>query len=170
MKRRDACASLVVALLGAPSAPRAAPALRSFGEDGWSELLRGHAGRPFVVHFWALSCAPGLVDLPRWRERARQLGPGAVVMVQADVALSAVVLARLRSAGLDTEAVEQWTAGVEFDERIRDAIDRRWSGELPFTVAVDREGRAVALRSGAIDAAPAGVFPGGTDPRRQVPK
>ena len=41
-------------------------ASKSFGEGSWQDLTAAHKGRPLIVHFWSLACAPCLTELPEW--------------------------------------------------------------------------------------------------------
>jgi thiol-disulfide isomerase/thioredoxin len=134
---------LLAALLLA-SAPAAAE-LRPFGRGSWQELLAAHSGRPTIVHFWGLTCAPCLVELPRWGELVRERKDLDLVLVAADPLAGdeARISATLRKAGLD--GAESWGFADEFAARLRFEIDRGWRGELPRTLLVGRDGAVTTL-------------------------
>src|SRR5260221_557708 len=58
-------------LLALPAAAAAEP--QPFERGSWSALREAHAGRPMVVHLWGLTCAPCLVELPRWETVRRRV-------------------------------------------------------------------------------------------------
>lgn len=37
-----------------------------FGEGSWQDLTGAHKGQPLIVHFWSVTCAPCLTELPEW--------------------------------------------------------------------------------------------------------
>ena len=37
-----------------------------FERGSWAKLRAAHAGQPTVIHFWGLTCAPCLVEMPQW--------------------------------------------------------------------------------------------------------
>jgi thiol-disulfide isomerase/thioredoxin len=122
-----------------------------FGRGSWQELRRAHAGQPTVVHFWALSCGPCLVELPVWGGLVRQRPDLRLVLVNTDRVLEKPerMLATLEKAGL--RAVENWVFADRFEERLRFEVDPDWRGELPRTVLIARDG-AVTAFSGPADA------------------
>ena len=65
MRKRLALALLLLAFR------TEAAELQSFTRGTWPSLLAVHAGRPTIVHFWGLTCAPCVVELPRWGELLR---------------------------------------------------------------------------------------------------
>jgi len=116
-----------------------------FGRGSWAKLSEAHAGRPTVIHFWGLTCAPCLVELPHWGRLAAERPDLQLVLVAADPVPQdpqrlADVLTR---AGLGK--TESWSFTDRFYERLRYEIDPTWAGELPRTVMVDRKGNATIL-------------------------
>ena len=70
---------LALASAGAQSAD-----LQSFGRGSWSKLRAAHDGQPTVVHFWGLTCAPCLVEMPEWGKLRAERPDMRLVMVAAD--------------------------------------------------------------------------------------
>jgi thiol-disulfide isomerase/thioredoxin len=126
--------------------------LLPFGRGSWQDLRQAHAGQPTVVHFWALSCGPCLVELPVWSALVRERRDLRLVLVHTDRVLEKPerMIATLEKAGL--EAVENWAFADRFEERLRFEVDPEWRGELPRTVLIARAG-AVTAFSGAADPA-----------------
>lgn len=118
---------------------------RSFERGSWAKLREAHAGQPTVIHFWGLTCAPCLVELPHWGALQAKRPDLRLVLIAADPVPQdperlAVTLAR---AGLDK--TESWSFTDRFYERLRHEIDPAWAGELPRTMMIDRSGKATVL-------------------------
>jgi thiol-disulfide isomerase/thioredoxin len=147
---------LLLALLTLMLATGAAAAeTRGFGRGSWQQLVEAHRGQPMVVHFWSLSCAPCLVELPRW-QALRASHPGmALVLVSTDPLDQAAKLQRtLARAGLARE--ESWAFADPFAERLRFEVDRHWRGELPMTRLIGADGSAETVTGTVESAALAG--------------
>lgn len=131
---------LTTAALGDASAET-----QSFERGSWQKLLASHAGKPTVIHFWGLTCAPCLVELPAWGKLQASRPDLRLVLVAADPVLQPPerLQATLARAGLDSS--ESWSFTDSFYERLRYEIDPAWSGELPRTVMIDRAGKATVL-------------------------
>ncbi len=124
-------------------APPAWADLRPFVRGSWQSLVQTHSGRPLVVHFWSLTCAPCLAELPQWRETIKGTGVD-FVLVSTDPSTDGPKVERtLKRAGLST--VESWTFSDSFTEKLRFEIDRDWRGELPLTVLVSPSGQRKTL-------------------------
>ncbi|MBS0644692.1 MAG: TlpA family protein disulfide reductase [Proteobacteria bacterium] len=115
---------------------------RPFRRGSWQQLRAEHQGRPAIVHFWGLTCAPCLVELPKWGAFRRDHPDADLVLVAADPipqqteALSEM----LAKAGL--QGVESWWFQDRFTERLFWEVDRSWQGELPYTVLLAADGSA----------------------------
>lgn len=141
--RRALIAALLVALSSVGPVHAASPL--PFERGSWAKLRAEHAGQPTVVHFWGLSCAPCLAELPHWSELARQRPDLRLVLVAADPMPQdperiADTLAR---AGLANH--ESWSFSDRFYERLRYEIDPAWVGELPRTLMIARDGKATVV-------------------------
>jgi thiol-disulfide isomerase/thioredoxin len=144
---------LLAALLGVVSFRSAEAAdPQSFERGTWARLRDAHAGQPTVIHFWGLTCAPCLVELPRWGELQAKRPDLRLVLIAADPVPQDPerLAATLAKAGLDK--IESWSFTDRFYERLRYEIDPTWAGELPRTMMIDRDGKATVL-SGVADLA-----------------
>lgn len=125
--------------------------VRPFGRGSWRELVATHSGKPLVVHFWSLTCAPCLAEMPHWTKLRRDNPGMALVLVATDppdqAARQQAFLARSGLGG-----VEQWTFADPFTDRLRFEVDRRWRGELPMTRLVGSDGSVEAV-TGTMDPA-----------------
>ena len=116
-----------------------------FERGSWAKLRTAHAGQPTVIHFWGLTCAPCLVELPHWGELQAKRPDLRLVLIAADPLPQDPerLAATLAKAGLDK--AESWSFTDRFYERLRYEIDPAWAGELPRTVMIDRNGKPTVL-------------------------
>jgi len=143
--------ALVAVSLTASAAPLARGDPRAFDAMSLAAIKTAYAGRPFVLAFWSIHCAPCLEDMADWRA-LRQRYPGvAILLVNTDAPTEgkrvAAALARHPPG-----SVEKWVFADEFAERIRYSIDRAWRGELPRTYFYDAD-HTVHVVSGRLDRA-----------------
>ncbi|MPZ34309.1 MAG: TlpA family protein disulfide reductase [Rhodospirillales bacterium] len=137
---------LLAALLSVVSLWTAAAAdPQPFERGSWAKLREAHAGQPTVIHFWGLTCAPCLVELPHWGELQAERPDLRLVLIAADPLPQDPerLSATLAKAGLDK--TESWSFTDRFYERLRYGIDPAWAGELPRTVMIDRGGKVTVL-------------------------
>lgn len=146
MKRLLVC--LLLAIVAASSF--AANPVRAFDERAWQAIRERHAGKPMIVHFWGMTCAPCLEELPTWRKLHGDVAPIPVVFVQMDNMPVAAVAEKLRASKLS--ALENWSVIDEVDERLRHVIDPDWIGDVPRTLLIDGNGEMQRMR-GRVNAA-----------------
>src|SRR5438552_1814294 len=106
----------VALALAAAVGSAAASELRPFNAGSWQQVLRDHAGRPTIVHFWGLTCGPCRVELPNWGQLLKDRGNLQLVLIDADLVPneSSNVSTVLDSAGLS--AAENWIFDDAFAE------------------------------------------------------
>jgi thiol-disulfide isomerase/thioredoxin len=126
--------------------------MKPFIGGSWQEILKANAGKPAVVHFWGLTCAPCIVELPRWAALKKERPEMAMIMVASDPLPADVPDQQkvIGKAGL--AAVENWTFADAFTERLRREIDPKWRGEMPRTIMIARDGTPTVL-AGPVDTA-----------------
>jgi hypothetical protein len=138
---------LAALLLGlVMSGPAQADDPLPFQRGSWAKLRAAHAGEPTVIHFWGLTCGPCLVELPNWGTLAAKRKDMTLVLLAADPLPQPAeqIALTLDRAGLGR--AESWSFTDRFYERLRYEIDPTWSGELPRTVMIARDGTATVLR------------------------
>lgn len=119
--------------------------VRPFERGSWAKLRAAHESKPTVVHFWGLTCAPCLVEMPQWGKLLAERADMRLVLVAADPVPQDTerVTEMLARSGLDK--TETWAFADRFNERLRYEIDPAWGGELPRTVLIGRDGKATVL-------------------------
>jgi thiol-disulfide isomerase/thioredoxin len=134
------------------SAPAQALEFKPYARGTFAELRQAHAGRPLVVHFWSVTCAPCLAELPDWARLARDKKGIDIVFVNVDEERDHVRAgARLEKAGL-ASAIHYGFADDLLD-RLFFEVDRSWHGDLPFTALIDARGKLVTV-TGPVDDPP----------------
>ena len=125
--------------------PAVAADMQPFVRGSWQEILKANAGKPTVLHFWGLTCAPCLTELPHWAELRRARPDMNVIMIAADPAPAdaADQLKTLQKAGLG--GVESWAFADTFSERLRYEIDPKWRGEMPRTILMASDGKPTVM-------------------------
>jgi thiol-disulfide isomerase/thioredoxin len=143
-RRDDSWIGVLLALVLLFASGAAMAEVRPFVRGSWQVLVAAHAGKPLVVHFWSLTCAPCIAEMPQWKALQKAHPEMSLVMVSTDPPDQAkrqeALLARNGLAG-----VQQWTFADSFAERLRFEVDRRWRGELPMTRLVGTDGKVEAI-------------------------
>ena len=142
MKRWAMLAVLLAGLIPA-GATHAEPL--PFERGSWAKLRAAHAGQPTVIHFWGLTCAPCLVEMPQWAALKKARPGMRLVLVAADPVPQDPERLDAALARFGLGATESWSFTDRFYERLRYEIDPAWAGELPRTVMIDRDGKAEIL-------------------------
>src|SRR3954471_21210230 len=85
MKRLVLAATLLVDFLAPAPGSEKPPQLRQFVRGSWQDVLRAHAGRPALVHFWGVTCGPCKVELPLLGKFMKDHSEVDVVTISADL-------------------------------------------------------------------------------------
>lgn len=137
---------LLLALLAGVAAQAAEP--KPFVAGSMQQIRAAHAGRPFVLTLWSLTCSHCQEELTQLGKLQRRHPELNVVLISTDTPDDAHALTTiLAHHGL--ARAEAWVYADGFSERLRFEIDPRWGGELPRTYFFDRA-HAVTARSGAL--------------------
>lgn len=149
MKRLIATALLSLAMsLGAGAGAQAAEAklpVASFEADSLTQIVRAHAGKPFVLILWSLDCVYCQASLNALAEQKRSHPELEIITLSTDGVgdpqTDALVAQRLRKLALTGNA---WGFGAAPAEQLRYAIDPKWHGEMPRSYWFDAQGRRTA--------------------------
>lgn len=146
---------LLLALLVAATHVAAA-GLRPFDAGSLERIKQAHAGKPFVLAFWSVTCEPCREEMPVWKAMRAKYPRIPIVLVAADSPSAAREIARFLSRH-DPGPVERWAFADDFAERVRHSVDPKWRGELPRTYFHDADHRPIA-HSGVVSAADADAW------------
>jgi thiol-disulfide isomerase/thioredoxin len=149
MKRQLLAGVFLVAFLLSAPASEAPPQLKPFERGSWQDVLRAHAGRPTIVHFWGVTCGPCKVELPLLGGFMKDHPSIDVVTISADLVpnLSGATQSMLEKSGLSS--AENWIFSDGFVERLRFEIDPGWQGDIPRTMLISREGMITTIEGSA---------------------
>lgn len=148
MRLRSLVPVLFAALCISAGLASAGP-LETFERGSWKTILKAHAGRPLVVHFWGLSCAPCRKELPGWGEILAKRPDAPIVMINADLVPNLLEDAQkfLEQSGL--ASAENWIFEDRFVERLRYEVDPQWQGEIPLTLLIAPNGTRTTIEGAA---------------------
>lgn len=133
----------------AASPPASAFDFQPYARGSFAELRKAHAGRPLLVHFWSVTCAPCLAELSDWARLAAEKKAIDIVFVNVDGNHDrAKAGARLEKAGL--AGAVQYGFADDFLDRLFFEVDPMWRGELPFTAMIDASGKIITV-AGLLD-------------------
>jgi thiol-disulfide isomerase/thioredoxin len=148
MKRQFLAAILLLASL--PTVPASEESrLKPFERGSWQQVLRSHAGRPTLVHFWGVTCGPCKVELPLLGEFMKGHPAIDVVTISADLVpdLPGATRSMLEKSGLSS--AENWIFNDGFAERLRFEIDPAWQGDIPRTMLIAQNGTITTIEGSA---------------------
>jgi thiol-disulfide isomerase/thioredoxin len=152
MKRQILAGIFLGTLLLSASASEPQAQLKPFVRGSWHDLVRAHAGRPTIVHFWGVTCGPCKVELPLLGQFMKEHDAIDVVTISADLVpdLPDVTEGMLRKAGL--QSAENWIFDDGFVERLRFEIDPAWQGDIPRSMLIAGDGTITTIE-GSVETA-----------------
>lgn len=134
---------LAVAAHAAPLAPK------PFVQGSMKEMATMHAGKPFILAFWSLSCAHCKANLAQFGKMLQRHPQLSLVLVSTDTQEeNPAIMATLDKYGL--EKLQTWVFADNFVERLYFEIDRKWRGELPRTYLYEANHQVRAI-TGRLD-------------------
>ena len=123
--------------------------LQSFDAYSPAALRQANAGRPYVLVFWSIQCAPCFAEMAQWRAYRQQYPRVAIIQVAIEpLDESAAIVAVLDRH--DAGTTGHLAFADDYAEKIRYAVDPAWRGETPRVYFYDRDHKRIA-RSGALD-------------------
>lgn len=123
--------------------------LNPFVKGSWQQILKSHAGRPTIVHFWGMTCGPCRVEMPRWGAFLATHPAVDMVTIDTDIVASAPGAAEAFLASAQVPATDGWRFADSFAEKLYFSVDPTWQGEIPLTLLIGRDG-GVTRKLGAV--------------------
>ena len=139
------CAATALLIFGMASAAE----LRPFDAKSFEKVRASRPGKPFVLAFWSVGCAPCVEELGQWGVLQKKFPDVNIVLVAADPPDTKGIIGALL-ARHDLRGVETWAFADDFAERVRWSVDRTWRGEVPRTYFFDAAHQPLA-HSGRLD-------------------
>lgn len=158
---------LAAAGLALAALPAAAEPVKLFKPEQYrARVVAPKKGRVLVVNFWATWCVPCREEMPALAAAAKGFPARdlAVVLVSTDSIQKTPDVQKF----LAKEKVPFvcWQAKTHDEQKFIDAVDKAWSGAIPYTLVYDRKGAVAARLAGpqtreAFDAAIRKALAGG---------
>jgi thiol-disulfide isomerase/thioredoxin len=149
MKRQLFAGIFLFSFLISAPASEAPPQIKPFERGSWNDILRSHAGRPTIVHFWGVTCGPCKVELPLLGEFMKAHPAINMVTISADLVPDLPGATRLMLEKSGLQSAENWIFNDGFVERLRFEIDPGWQGDIPRTMLISREGAITTIEGSA---------------------
>ena len=148
MSSRLFAIAILLALVMPATVPAAETELKPFDRGSWQALMKAHAGRPTIVHFWGVTCGPCKVEMPQLGAFMKNHPDIDMVTISADFVpnLPEAAQAMLGRSGL--AAAENWIFDG-FADRLRFEIDPTWQGDIPRTLLITRDGDMTTIEGSA---------------------
>jgi thiol-disulfide isomerase/thioredoxin len=147
----------VIALAMGMYIAQAAQYTQPLKRGSFKEIVEAHAGKPFIVALWSVSCTHCSTDLEIFERLGKKYAGFTLVLIATDSPEQETeIRSTLNKYHLgQTEAkrqgkVESWVFADSYTERLRFEIDKQWYGELPRTYFYDANGKPTAI-SGVLD-------------------
>ena len=116
-------------------------AIKPYQKGDWASILKSADGKALAVHFWGVTCAPCVKEMPQWGQFLSQDKNAQLIFIQVDDSSPEMVkkvLTRYRLA-----QANNYSLISPFDDYLRYEIDPQWRGETPMTLLIDKEGKVV---------------------------
>ena len=132
-----------------------AAGLRGFGPGSLRDIQSAHAGEPFLLVLWSITCGPCREEFEMLAALRAERGPFPLVLVSTDE-LSDLPLATEMLQRYGLAEVESWIFADPDAQRLRFEIDPSWYGEMPrsyfYDAAHGREGISGGLKRERVEA------------------
>ena len=135
----------------APAAPERDPgevllAAQLSDPAGKPQPLTQWQGKVLVVNFWATWCPPCLKEIPEFIRLQDRYGPRGVQFVGIAIDDTARVLGFMAQTGMNYPVLMAEREGIDLARAAGNRL-----GGLPYTVVIDRQGRAAQVELGVLD-------------------
>jgi thiol-disulfide isomerase/thioredoxin len=103
-------------------------------------------GKVLVVNFWATWCPPCLKEIPEFIRLQQRYGPKGVQFVGIAIDNTAQVMGFMAKYGMNYPVLMAEREGLDLAQAAGNRL-----GGLPFTVVIDRQGKAAHVELGVLD-------------------
>jgi thiol-disulfide isomerase/thioredoxin len=119
--------------------------------DEFGALLEAHKGQVTLVNLWATWCAPCLREIPELLELEAHLGDRGfrLIAISLDDVDATATIREFRDEWFPT--LKTWHNTTEDWFRLIASLEPNWSGVLPTSFLLDRDGNLVATITGGKD-------------------
>lgn len=115
--------------------------LKSYQSGDWASIVKATNGSPMAIHFWGVTCAPCVKEMPQWGKFVAANKKANIIFIQVDDVSPEMIQKMLIKANLNK--ANNYYVSTVFDEQLRHEIDPKWRGETPITILIDKNGKAI---------------------------
>ena len=115
--------------------------LKPYQSGDWASVIKTDKGYPIAIHFWGVTCAPCVKEMPQWGKFVAANKKANIIFIQVDDVSPEMIQKMLIKANLNKE--NNYYVSTVFDEQLRHEIDPKWRGETPITILIDKNGKAI---------------------------
>lgn len=126
-------------------APDVRPAFTLPDTAGESRSIQEWDGKVLVVNFWATWCPPCREEIPEFIALQKKYASRGLQFVGIAIDETEAVLPFVQEVGVNYPILLGQLSGIDLSRE----YGNRW-GALPFTAVVDRQGRIVSIKGGAL--------------------
>lgn len=131
---------ILISLIAAFYASQAGSANALIYKDNtFNQILQTSNNSYRIVHFWGISCAICVEDLPKWQKLARHIPYNQIVFIQVDPVPLSSVTKQIEKNSMTS--YRNYTITHELSDKEYYDVSPNWQGETPFTVLIDPSGR-----------------------------
>jgi thiol-disulfide isomerase/thioredoxin len=113
--------------------------IQAYQKGEWDSLLKKNSGQAVAIHFWGVTCAPCVREMPQWGRFLSADRNARVIFIQVDEVPLEATKKMLAQARLDK--VSNYYLNTPFDDYFRHEIDSQWRGETPMTLLINKNGK-----------------------------
>jgi thiol-disulfide isomerase/thioredoxin len=113
---------------------------------GQPQPLTQFQGKVLVVNFWATWCPPCLKEIPEFIRLQARYGPRGVQFVGIAIDDAARVQGFMARTGMNYPVLMAEREGIDLARAVGNRL-----GGLPYTLVLDRQGKAAAVELGVLD-------------------
>lgn len=128
--------SLVLTLL-AQTAYCETALLHPFVPGSYRQMLDNHAGKPFMLVIWSVTCSSCLKDMALLNKMHKANPKIDIVMLSTDDSTVTDDIQKILTKN-ELNGLENWYFADENPQKLRYEIDPKWYGELPRTYFVGK--------------------------------
>ena len=111
--------------------------IKPFVKGSFQQIQQAHNDRPYIIAFWSETCAYCMKELKIFGQLLKKYPQVDIVSITTDPFLNEETVKRILSSK-NLQNIETWVFADNYAERLYFDVDKRWRGELPFTLFFDR--------------------------------
>jgi thiol-disulfide isomerase/thioredoxin len=116
--------------------------IKPFKKGSFKQIQLAHTVRPYIITFWSETCAYCMKELSFLGKLLPKYPNVDIVSVTTDPFLDKETITQILSAKKLLKS-DKWVFADNYAERLYFDVDKKWRGELPFTLFFDRSKKMI---------------------------